>query len=153
MCFQWRGLVAWQDPIQRIMSVTARPTKDLRFLMPGGYIRIMNVIAASRSGRFQPLCGDYERITVPSWVFLRYRNSSFGRWNGRHVTSPSSSRHRKSTEKLAWTIWSCMSLRVLPLAAKSTANLGVKVMNFGAARTFPDRIFHDCRSINIYISG
>ena len=34
-----------------------------RFLV-GSAIRIMNVIAASRSGRFQPLCGDYERIRI-----------------------------------------------------------------------------------------
>ena len=81
--------------------------------------------------------------TFPVEFLLPFPTASSRRdHEGTEFTTSSRSRLKKG-------LWHYMR----HVAAKSTANLGVKVMNFGAARTFPDRIFHDCRSINIYISG
>jgi len=47
-----------------LLSCSTDQDKGFRFqfLKPGLWMG--NVIAASRSGRFQPLCGDYERIRI-----------------------------------------------------------------------------------------
>ena len=59
-----------------------------RFLV-GSAIRIMNVIAASRSGRFQPLCGDYERIRIMSVTAYRMPRESSPEMIGMRCSSSS----------------------------------------------------------------